>query len=444
MRFAAAVLLIALGTTTVTACGNDWGSAPAESGAPTTADTGTIPTSDEEVVPVDAPGITPTEIRVGGVASVTNPLGGHYGDSFDGVKAYFDMVNAEGGVWGRKLVLAAERDDKLASNKAEVDALLSVDKVFAVLPVATLLFTGADRLVRDQVPAFGWTVNPEWEAKDGYPAYNMFGQSGSYLCFSCGSPTLPWLAEQAGAKRVGVLAYAVPQSADCADGVRASFDEYGERTGTELVFVDKSLSYGPSDLSVQVSKMKDAKVDFVTTCMDTNGVVTLAKEMKKQGLDAVQSLPNAYDHGFLEEFGDLFEGSYVRTDFAQFEVEDKPEGLQLYLDRIEAAGKEPSENSMAGWLNAALFVEGLKAAGPDFSRAKLIDAINEMTDFSAGGAIDPVDWTKAHDQRKSDTQFCQFLSRIEDSEFVPVFSKPGKPFVCAVVTPTGVKTEYSA
>ncbi len=59
-------------------------------------------------------------------------------------------------------------------------------------------------------------------------------------------------------------------------------------------------------------------------------------------------------------------------------------------------------------------------------------------------AIDPVDWTKAHDQRKSDTKFCQFLSRIEDSKFVPVFSKPGKPFVCAVVTPNGVKTEYSA
>ncbi len=446
MRAAAALLLTALVTTTTVGCGNDWGApAQAESGSPSTgADTGTIPQTGDEVVPVDAPGITPTEIRVGGVASVTNPLGGRYGDSFDGVQAYFDLVNEQGGVWGRKLVLAARRDDKLASNKAEVDALLSVDKVFAVLPIATLLFTGADRLVRDQVPTFGWTVNPEWEARDGYPAYNLFGQSGSYLCFTCASPTLPWLVQKAGATRVGVLAYAVPQSADCAEGVRNSFEEYGEATRSKLVFMDSSLSYGPSDLSVQVSKMKDARVDFVTTCMDTNGVITLAKEMKKQGLHAVQSLPNAYDHAFLQEFGDLFEGSYVRTDFTQFELEDKPEGLQLYLDRIEAAGKEPSENSIAGWLNAHLFVEGLKAAGPSFSRPKLIDAINAMTDYDAGGVIDGVDWTKGHDQKKSDTKFCQFLSRIEDSEFVTVFSKPGKPFVCAVVTPDGVKTEYSS
>ncbi len=66
--------------------------------------------------------------------------------------------------------------------------------------------------------------------------------------------------------------------------------------------------------------MKDAGVDLVTTCMDTNGVVTLAKEMKKQQLNAIQYLPNAYDHTFLKSYGDLFEGSYVRTDFAQCEV----------------------------------------------------------------------------------------------------------------------------
>jgi hypothetical protein len=89
-------------------------------------------------------------------------------------------------------------------------------------------------------------------------------------------------------------------------------------------------------------------------------------------------------------------------------------------------------------------VQGLQAAGPNFSREKLIDAINEMTDYDAGGVIDGVDWTKGHDQKKSDTRFCQFLSRIEDSEFVTTFSKPGKPFVCAVVTSEGVKTEYSS
>ena len=42
---------------------------------------------------------------------------------------------------------------------------------------------------------------------------------------------------------------------------------------------------------------------------------------------------------------------------------------------------------MNGWLNADLFVDGLKAAGPDFSRQKLIDAINKMTDYKANGLL---------------------------------------------------------
>ncbi len=49
-------------------------------------------------------------------------------------------------------------------------------------------------------------------------------------------------------------------------------------------------------------------------------MVTLAKEMKKQQLDAIQYLPDAYDQQFLESYGDLFEGSVVRTDFTQFEL----------------------------------------------------------------------------------------------------------------------------
>ncbi len=395
-------------------------------------------------VPVDAPGVTDTEIRVGGVASVTNPLGGKFGTAFDGVKAYFDMVNAKGGIYGRKLVLAAERDDKLGNNKVEVEGLLTQDDVFAVLPVATLLFTGAQTLVDQNVPTFGWTINSEWAGNEQNPKKNLFGQSGSFLCFNCPYPTLPWLAKQTDRHKVGVMAYAVDQAAKCADGVKASFEEHGQDADAELVFIDKSLAYGTADLSVQVSKMKRAGVDLVTTCMDLNGVVTLAKEMKKQELDAIAYLPNAYDHEFVEEFGDLFEGSFVRTDFVQWEVEDKPKGLQTYLDQMEEAGMEPTENSLVGWLNADLFVTGLREAGPAFDRQKVIDGINQLTNYTADGILAGVDWTRAHTEVARPGVACQFLSKITDSEFKPVYAKPGKPFVCSVDKGGKLVTQYEA
>ncbi len=422
-RGIAATVLLATLALVVSACGNS-----ESSGGSTTIAAPTESTAlDQTNVPVDQPGVTPTEIRVGGVASVTNPLGGNYGEAFTGAKAYFEKINSEGGIYGRQLQLVAERDDKIANNKAEVEALLSQGDVFAVLPIATLLFGGADALVEAGVPSFGWTINPEWEGTPEQPKANLFGQNGSFLCLGCVQPQVPWVAKQAGATKAGVLGYAVPQSSQCADGWEKSFQEFPE-AGVEVAFKDSSLSYGTTDFSVQVSKMKDAGVDFVITCIDTTGVVNLAKELKKQGVEAVQFLPNAYDQELLEEFGDLFEGSYASVSFIPLEVSDKPQGMQDYLTWIEQVGGTPGENSIVGWLNAALLVEGLRQAGPEFTQQKVIDAINADTNWTADGFLTGVDWTVAHTGQSPIT--CTPIVKIEGSTFVPQTGKDDKPFVC--------------
>ncbi|HZD65987.1 MAG TPA: ABC transporter substrate-binding protein, partial [Acidimicrobiales bacterium] len=90
-----------------------------------------------------APGVTPTSIRVGGLASVTGPLGGQFGAAFDGAQAYFDMVNAAGGVDGRKIQMAARLDDQTdpSTDVSQARALLERYHVFAVVPVASPVFS---------------------------------------------------------------------------------------------------------------------------------------------------------------------------------------------------------------------------------------------------------------------------------------------------------------
>ena len=420
------IVLIAAVTLLASACGNS-----ESSGGTTTTSGGGSTTSAAgggAKVKVDAPGVTDSEIRVGGVASVTNPLGGKYQNAAAGAQAYFDMVNSEGGVDGRKLVLASQRDDKLANNSTEVKGLIEQDNVFAALPMASLLFTGADQLVSEGIPTFGWTINPEWQGTAENPKANLFGQAGSYLCLGCEQPSIPYLAKQAGKKKIGLLGYNVPQSSECVDGWDKSFTTYGKEAGAQVVFKDASLSYGTTDLAVQVSKMKDAGVDMVVSCIDANGVVTLAKELKKQQVDAIQYLPNAYDQSLLDEYGDLFEGSYVYTSFAPLETTPKPKGLKEFDTWMEKSGGEISENSLVGWLNADLFVTGLRAAGPDFSRQKVIDAINKMTDYKANGLLSGVNWTEAHNQRGDTT--CSSTLKVKDSKFVPQVGPKGEPFIC--------------
>ena len=350
---------------------------------------GTSQSSGKKVT-VNAPGVTDTEIRVGGVASVTNPLGGKYADAFAGVNAYFNMINTEqGGLYGRKLALAAQRDDKVSSNSDQVQALLSQDNVFAVLPVAVLLFTGAQTLVNQNVPTFGWTINTEWEGTCRKPEEEPVraGRLLPLLHLRATATCPPWPNGSA-STRSACSPTTCRSRPSAPTGIRNSFNKWGNDVDAKIVFTDASLSFGTTDLSVQVSKMKDAGVDFVTTCMDLQGVVTLAKETKKQNLKATQYLPNGYDKEITDDFGDLFEGSYVLTFFAAVRVRRaKPPGLTEVPGVDQEVGRQPSENSVNGWLNATLFVDGLKKAGPNFDRQKLIDAINSMKTWTGDGLL---------------------------------------------------------
>jgi branched-chain amino acid transport system substrate-binding protein len=387
--------------------------------------------------PVNQPGVTDSEIHVGGVATVTGgPTGNTLGTAFDGTKAYFDYINAskDKGVCGRKLVLSSKRDDSLANNRQEVQGLISEDNVFAVLPVAVDLFSGADLLVSQGIPTFGWDIQAEWGSEQNNPGPpNLFGAVGSFINFkSAGPSNYPnaWLAQKLGKKRVGLIAYNVPQSSDSADAIDATFQQ--NPNAGKVAFKDTSLAFGAVDYSVQVSKMKDDKVNLVIPSVDANGAFTLAREMKKQGLNAPMILPNAYSQERIAKNADVANGNYVFTLFAPFESKSKPQGLKLYEKWIKKSGGTQSENSVYGWLNADLFVRGLKAAGCDFTRQKVVDAVNQMKDYNADGLIAPVDWTKAHQQSTA----CYSWLKVENGKFKPVFGQSGKPFLCYPSGPT--------
>jgi branched-chain amino acid transport system substrate-binding protein len=390
---------------------------------------------------VDQPGVSDTEIRVGGVASITNPLGTEHSAAFDGAQAYFDMVNSskDKGVYGRRLRLVSRRDDQLGSNRTEVQGLISEDNVFAALPVSVILFTGADLLGQAGIPTFGWNINAEWGSEQGPGPPNLFGEKGSYLCFTCPGQLLPWFAKQVKRKKLGVLSYQVPQSADCAKGIQASFEKY---PSAKIEFLDTSLSFGVTDLSNDVSQMKDKGVDLVTTCMDNNGTLTLAKEMKKQGLEAIQYLPNAYNQKFIEENAPFFEGSYALTFFTPFEVKQKPKGLKDFRKWMKKGGFQQNEQSLVGWINADLFVTGLNAAGPDFTGQRVVDEINKMTDYTAQGILPGIDWTVSH--RGPQPEACNALSKIHNGKFAPSFGEPAQPFVCLQLNPLPDKLQSKA
>ncbi len=262
------------------ACGNSKSQSTPET---TPVNTGpvatTVPAADlNKFVPNSSPGVDDSkkEIRVAVITTKTNPIGGKYAQYADGLQAYFDMVNAQGGIYGRKLVIVKNRDDTIGlQNNQQVQSSLADDNAFATF-VATLQFTGADLLAKAKQPTFIWNINPEMATPKGGPSHdNIFGSLGA-LCFSCGGHYLPWLAQQEGFTKIGILAYSKATSASsglCADGTRASYVKYAPNT--KVVFFDDSLPFS-ADITADVTRMKEAGVQFVNTCMDTNEVTKLA------------------------------------------------------------------------------------------------------------------------------------------------------------------------
>lgn len=410
MRHASrALLACAAGALTLTGCGN---SAPGVS---------TAGNSD---------GVTAAAITVGGIASLSGPIPADFSGIFDGASAYFDMVNAAGGVYGRQIEYPFKLDDASdpTTDVAVAHTLVEQDHVFAIVGVGTPEFKAAGYLVQNDVPTFGYAITPTWSS-----GANLFGAEGSYVDFLNPGPEPAFLAQRVGAKRVGVLSYGVTESQQACEG----FESVLQRYGVDVVFHDTSVPVPALDLSTEAIRMRAAHVQMVISCMDLSGNVLLAQALRQQQITGVtQYWLNGYDDQALHQYESLMQGIYFLIPHAPFELTgarlQRYPGLQLYLAELAKYFPQdsPNEASLAGWLNADLFVTGLRKLGPHVAptRERLVAAINSLADYTADGVISPITWRDEHDANGPFD--CNVYVQVRGTRFVPVFGSPPSVFTC--------------
>lgn len=377
-----------------------------------------------------APGVSATQIDVGSIANVTGPLSADFAPIVDGVQAYFSMIDAEGGVAGRKIKLAYQEDD-LGSPTTDLSVaqkLVEQDHVFALVGVGTPFFGAASYLAQEGVPTFGYMVSTDWADKP-----SLFGTYGSVLDFATAVPGDAYLAEQLGAKSIGVVAYGVPQSAAACQAAVTGLRSFG----LNVTFTDLNLVYG-ADPTPSVLQMKNDNVDFLLSCLDLNGNVAFARAISQNGLTMHQLWLDGYDRATLHQYGSIMNGVYFGVQHVPFEAASAfpgvYPGMETYIREMQKY--EPSstydEVALDGWVSAALFVSGLKAVGRDVTQQKLVAAINKETAFTGGGLNSPVNWTTAHSTAKSGKPpYCGAGVQVVNSQFVPrVVANTDQVFVC--------------
>ena len=432
-RAIAACLLIGL---LASACGNS-----TSTSTPTTAASTTPPKQgqggeakrDVFVERPGVPGVTDDAIKYTVIGTKTNnPLGICILDCYlDGVKAYFAYRNSQGGIYGRKLEVGEVVDDELSSNQQKALDVISGKDAFGVLE-ATLLATGWGDLDQAGVPTYVWGIDSQNAANRPHIFPSL-----AVRCDLCPRPSVPYVAFKAGATRAASVGYGVSEnSKQCTKAVAKAFDLYEDDSKVELAYTNDDLDYGlPNGIGPEVTAMKKAGVDFISTCIDLNGMKTLAQELHRQGMDDVTLYhPNSYDQGAIRQAGDLFEGDVVSVQFRPFEDDAKDTAMADFQHWMRKQGSEPSELAMTGWLNASMAYDGLLAAGPEFDQQAATDGLNAQTAYTAGGLLEPIDWTKAHtpyspDKPEPEPRSCAAFVKVHQGKLVP-YDDPAKPWLC--------------
>ena len=370
-------------------------------------------------------GVTATQIDVGSIANITGPLSSDFAPIVNGVQAYFSMINAAGGVAGRKIKLVAQEDDQ---GSATIDLtvaqkLVEQNKVFAVVGVGTPFFGGAKYLAQQGEPTFGYAVSTDWQDRP-----TLFADFGSVLCFPCGAPGDAYTAQQLGATSVAVVSYGVPQSAAACEAGATGM----KNLGINVSYTDFNFGLG-ADPTADVLQMKSHNVDLLFTCLDVTGNVAFARAISQNALNTKQVWFNGYDPSTVQQYGSLMTGVYFGLQHVPFQsaLSGLYPGLTNYIKEMNKYQPKYTYNETAldGWIAADQFVTGLRQVGKKtLTQKSLVAALNSETAYTGGGLTTPVNWTTAH--TTATPPYCQSAVQVVNGQFEPAFVQNGQVFTC--------------
>ncbi|MEB8341893.1 ABC transporter substrate-binding protein [Streptomyces endophyticus] len=334
-------------------------------------------------------GVTDDSIKVGGIVSMTTSSGYSKKDTDLGAKARFDRANAEGGINGRTIDYLGAEDDGQdpAKNLAAARKLVQQDKVFAISPMSSVTFSGADFLQKQKVPTFGWGTLPSFCG----PTY-IYGYGGCMVPMPGGTITQTWpeglkkVTGGAKGKSVAILANDNDAGTFAIRTYKQSFKSAGYKVSYAKATVPATAV--PSDWSAYTKELlrsDDGKApDVVVSVMQTPYNIGLFTAVKRTGYKGVLTDPTDYDPGLLAKKAtkQALDGVHVLLSFEPFEA-STPGMKQFKADIKKASGGKDvplNMHMMTGYMSADLFLAIAKKAGKNLTVASFQKAANGFSD----------------------------------------------------------------
>jgi len=339
-------------------------------------------------------GITKDTVTIGATFPLTGVAAPGYSEIPTGAQAYFDYVNANGGVNGRKIKYVVRDDGYNPTTTSEVtNELVLKDQVFAMLGA---LGTPTHRAVVDflnseKVPdLFVSSGSIQWGDDPKAKPYT-FGWQPDYEIE--GKIIGQWVAKNMPDAKVGLFMQDDDLGVDSEKGVRRYIDK-------QIVKVAKYTS-GNTDVAPQIAALKASGADLVLgfnvpSYTALSQLVALKLSYKPKwfyaniGADPelIGSLLSKFSEGAVGKANPL-DGVLTTVYIPGVDATDNA-WVQLWQKVWDKYGKNGhlTNYRVYGMSEAYAFVQALQAAGENPTRKGIVDAVEKMGDV-AGPPLAP-------------------------------------------------------
>jgi ABC-type branched-subunit amino acid transport system substrate-binding protein len=331
-------------------------------------------------------GVTGDSITVGNVSDLSGPVPGLFQGGPFGTQAYFDYINSQGGVYGRKLKLSGA-DDALQCNQNEAAYQGLVDKVFAFVGSWSLDDSCGAQIMAQHatIPLVQQALSTDFQKlpnEYSVAPYNAGAPTGYFQYFKQKFPdAIGSVGTLVGNQPAAVQSWKYFKSVMTSMGYNVKYED--------------DFPPAQSNFTADVFAMRSQGIKMVfIIAVNAPDLANFSQEADTQGWKPeVFAAPVGYFGGYVSESGRLSatEGQYIPVVQARFLGEDAatvPE-VALFDHWIKEvnSGFPIDQFASSSWAQAALFVKALQMAGPQPTRQKVLAALAQIHQFDDNGMM---------------------------------------------------------
>ncbi|SHE90676.1 amino acid/amide ABC transporter substrate-binding protein, HAAT family [Marinitoga hydrogenitolerans DSM 16785] len=321
-------------------------------------------------------GVTDTEIKIGTFQAMSGPVAVIGQSVANGMNAYFNYVNDNGGIFGRKInLIIADDQFNPAKTTVEVKRLVENDKVFALVGglgtpgnLAVMNYVNNSK-VPYVYQASGSSLLAIPPKKYIFPVQPNYTLEGNIV--------MNYLVKTKRAKKIAIIYRNDDAGKEFLNSAVETLKNKYNMKPVETIAINPIAN----DFSTEITKLIAKRPDAIAVMLFIPQSVNFVKQAKQYGLQRqkyVLTYANS-DVSYILLAKEAAEGveamAWVNVDFSKPDLKV----FQIYRKYFD---QMPNAYAIAGMIAAEVFVEAVTRAGEDLTRENLVKALESMNKWT--------------------------------------------------------------